>query len=183
MTQILKNIIQLEQEVAHQKMQLSIDSINMSFGELINLYKNKELIIRPEHQRFFRWTAKQKTALIESMLLSITLPPIFVSEDENGIWELIDGLPIVTTFLSFFGEFGSDLPTIGHKWALEAGGLLKHLKGFTIDTLPQKYKIILKRTICRVEILRSESDENRKEALFNRYYDWNYSNEKSLDFV
>jgi hypothetical protein len=88
MTQILKNIIELEQEVAHQKMQLSIDSINMSFGELINLYKNKELIIRPEHQRFFRWTAKQKTALIESMLLSITLPPIFVAEDENGIWEL-----------------------------------------------------------------------------------------------
>ena len=175
MTHILKNIIQLEQEVAHQKMQLSIDSINMSFGELINLYKNKELIIRPEHQCFFRWTAKQKTALIESMLLSITLPPIFVSEDENGVWELIDGLPIVTTFLSFFGEFGSDSPSIGHKWALEAGGLLKYLKGFTIDTLPQKYKIILKRTTCRVEILRSESDSNMKHELFNRYYDWNYS--------
>jgi uncharacterized protein with ParB-like and HNH nuclease domain len=173
--QILKNIIELEQEVAHQKKQLSIDTINMSFGELINLYKNKELIIRPEHQHFFRWTIKQKTALIESMLLSITLPPIFVAEDENGIWELIDGLQIVTTFLSFFGALDADLSNIESKWALEAGGLLKHLKGFNVDTLPQKYKIILKRTPCRVEILRSESDNEMKHELFNRYYDWNYS--------
>ena len=69
----------------------------------LGLPKNDELIIRPEYQRLFRWSEVQKTALIESILLSIPIPPIFVAEDKNGVWELVDGLQRVSTFVSFFG--------------------------------------------------------------------------------
>ena len=86
-----EKIHSLEGEIVMERARLSTDRMDISFGELINLYKNKELIIRPEYQRLFRWSPKQKTALIESILLAIPIPPIFVSEDENGIWELVDG--------------------------------------------------------------------------------------------
>jgi len=180
------NIRQLEEEISKERERLSSDRMDISFGELINLYKSDELIIRPEYQRLFRWTSKQKTALIESILLAIPIPPIFVAEDKNGIWELVDGLQRVATFISFFGELKSDLtklaydkvPTndfqedeeisIGNNWKLEAGGLLKSLEGFDIETLPSKYKINLKRAVCRVEILRGESNIAMKYELFKR---------------
>lgn len=191
-----KQIELLEKDVTTERDRLSSDRMDISFGELINLYRNNELIIRPEYQRLFRWTTKQKTALIESILLSIPIPPIFVAEDKDGIWELIDGLQRVSTFISFFGELKTDvtqLPelvieesdednyesdeeesdeykpiNIGNKWQLEEGGLIKSLNGFNIDNLPSKYKINLKRAVCRVEILRGESNTSMKYELFKR---------------
>lgn len=189
----------LELQITEERRRVSTDRLDISFGELINLYKNKELIIRPEYQRLFRWTSSQKTALIESILLSIPVPPIFVSEDNNGVWELIDGLQRVSTFISFFGELEQNVTEIqlnspqstdaeivefdednfededfmsqsdlGNKWALEQGGIINTLEGFTVDTLPSKLLINLKRAVCRVEILRGESSTSMKYELFKR---------------
>lgn len=194
MENLEEKINTLENEVTAERKRISTDRLDISFGELINLYKNKELIIRPEYQRLFRWSSKQKTALIESILLSIPIPPIFVAEDKNGIWELIDGLQRISTFISFFGELTSDLSEIkynvdieedddeeigldddeirqeiiGNKWILESGGIIKSLEGFNVDTLPQNLKINLKRAVCRVEILRGESSTSMKYELFKR---------------
>jgi len=51
---------------------------------------------------------------------------------------------------------------------LSKGGLIKSLEGFDVDTLPLKYKINLKRAVCRVEILRGESNTSMKYELFKR---------------
>ena len=45
------------------------ESIDLSFGEIISLYSQNELIIQPEYQRLFRWSNQQKSRLIESILL------------------------------------------------------------------------------------------------------------------
>lgn len=180
----------LSNEVSDERKRLSSDRMDISFGEIISLYKNKELIIRPEYQRLFRWSPKQKTALIESILLSIPIPPIFVSEDADGVWELVDGLQRVATFISFFGELDASVSEckyvsieydefeyvedtikeeiIGNRWTLEAGGLVGSLEGFNIDTLPKNLVINLKRSVCRVEILRGESSAGMKYELFKR---------------
>ena len=125
-------------------------------------------------------------------MLSIPIPPIFVSEDSEGIWELIDGLQRVSTFISFFGELQRNISEIeysfrdeeeeelspeeeqlrqekiGNKWVLKAGGIIESLEGFNIDTLPTKLKINLKRAVCRVEILRGDSSTSMKYELFKR---------------
>ncbi|UBF28308.1 DUF262 domain-containing protein [Kovacikia minuta CCNUW1] len=113
MENIEEKVALLEKAVSDERRRLSSDRLDISFGELINLYKNEELIIRPEYQRLFRWTEAQKTALIESILLSIPIPPIFVAEDKRGVWELVDGLQRVSTFISFFGELK------GNGWEIE----------------------------------------------------------------
>ena len=104
MENLTEKVALLEEAVSDERKRLSSDRLDISFGELINLYKNNELIIKPEYQRLFRWSETQKTALIESILLSIPIPPIFVAEDKNGVWELVDGLQRVSTFISFFGD-------------------------------------------------------------------------------
>lgn len=198
MENLAEKVALLEKEVSDERKRLSSDRLDISFGELINLYKNNELIIRPEYQRLFRWSEAQKTALIESILLSIPIPPIFVAEDKNGVWELVDGLQRVSTFISFFGElkgsgwtidYQEDIDRSGveeeeeideesgeetggiktiNKWTLQEGGLVKSLQGFNVDNLPTNLKINLKRAVCRVEILRGESSTSMKYELFKR---------------
>lgn len=186
----------LEEEVDIERKRLSADRMDVSFGEILNMYKSDELIIRPEYQRLYRWNATQKTALIESLLLSIPIPPIFVAEDDNGVWEIVDGLQRVSTFISFFGDLKDNFSVIaptqsndddddnfdlfdedceevsqtanGNKWVLESGTIIENLEGFSIDTLPNSFKINLKRSVCRVEILRGQSKTEMKYELFKR---------------
>ena len=67
-------------EIDLRRREIRTDGYAMSIGEWISLYEKKELDIHPEFQRFFRWSDTQKTNLIESILLGIPLPPIFVSQ-------------------------------------------------------------------------------------------------------
>ncbi len=174
-------ISDMERQINDERARLSADRMDISFGELINMYKVGELVIRPEYQRLFRWKGHQKTALIESILLGIPIPPIFVAEDVNGVWELVDGLQRLSTIISFFGsldksllvkdpdeDIGEDSEENRNKWELESGDLVEGLEGFNVDTLPKKYVINIKRAVCRVEILRGESNTAMKYELFKR---------------
>ena len=93
----------IDDEIAGGRNEIRTDKLDMSFGEISNLYENKELIITPEYQRLFRWHPTQKSRFIESILLGIPTPAIFVAEDESGVWELVDGLQRVSTVLEFMG--------------------------------------------------------------------------------
>ncbi|MGA9187103.1 MAG: DUF262 domain-containing protein, partial [Methanosarcina sp.] len=77
-------------DVIKTKNSLSTDRMDMSFGEIMNMYERNEIIIDPEFQRLFRWSIEQQTRFIESLLLGIPIPPIFVAETKNGKWELVD---------------------------------------------------------------------------------------------
>src|SRR5687767_8500994 len=94
----------LEGQIDEARRAISSDGYPMSIGELTNLYRDGELKIRPEFQRFFRWTELQKSRLVESLLLGIPLPSIFVAQTESGQWELVDGLQRVSTILQLQGE-------------------------------------------------------------------------------
>ncbi len=84
-----------------------VSSSDVSFNELMDMYANKELIITPEFQRTFRWTNEQQSLFIESLVLELPIPPIFVVEKQDGQYELVDGLQRISTWLHFRGK----LPT------------------------------------------------------------------------
>ena len=66
---------------------LQTDKLDMSFGEIMNMYERGEIIINPDFQRLYRWTEYQKTRFIESVIIGIPIPSIFVAEDDAGRWE------------------------------------------------------------------------------------------------
>src|SRR5271157_2941167 len=94
----------LETQLSDARRAISSDGYPMSVGELTNLYRSGELQIRPEFQRLFRWSNLQKSRLVESILLGIPLPSIFVAQTEGGTWELVDGLQRISTILRLQGE-------------------------------------------------------------------------------
>jgi uncharacterized protein with ParB-like and HNH nuclease domain len=94
----------LEDEIRDAQRLVKTDAYTLSIGEVVNMYKDKELIINPDFQRLFRWEIGQKAKLIESLLLGIPIPSIFVFETDDSTWELIDGLQRISTLLEFMGQ-------------------------------------------------------------------------------
>jgi hypothetical protein len=165
----------LEDEISKARKEIYSDGYDMSIGELINLYRDQELLIQPEFQRLFRWEDHRKTRFIESLLLGIPIPPIFVYQDENGKWELIDGLQRLSTILQLVGILRNADGQEVERLVLEHTKILPSLadKRWETDdgaenalTLGQQLQI--KRARIRVEILKYESDPQAKYELFQR---------------
>lgn len=163
-------------ELEQARTEIVSDGYEMSIGELMNLYRDDELTINPEYQRLFRWDETAKTRFIESLLLGIPIPPIFVFQDEYGVWELIDGLQRLSTVLQFAelleGEQAKELGPL----VLEGTNYLPSLaqkrwnpsSEDADDGIGQAQQLQIKRARIRVEILKKESDNKAKYELFQR---------------
>lgn len=167
----------LESQITEASKQIATDRYSMSVGELLSLYKDGELDIHPDFQRFFRWTNFQKSRLIESLLLGLPIPPIFVSQQPNGKWELIDGLQRISTLLELFGELKGKDGNLKPQLSLTATRYLPSLKGkvwtsfSSADTeeLPAEVKLLIRRARVDINIvLASKSDKDGKFELFDR---------------
>lgn len=166
----------LDQEIAVARKEIVADGYDMSVGEIINLYKDKEIVINPSFQRLFRWTDSQKTRFIESLLLGIPIPPIFVVQGEKGVWELIDGLQRLSTVLEFAGILRGENGAVVPASSLSGTAYLPALAGKrweasaedADDGIGKEQQLQIKRARLRVEILKKESDPKAKFELFQR---------------
>lgn len=166
----------LKLAVDKKRREISSDNISMSIGEILNLYKDGELDIHPEFQRVFRWQPEQKSRLIESLLLGIPLPPIYVATNDKGVWEVIDGVQRLSTIFEFMGDLMGPATETSEDIApvppltLTATKHLPELSGATFSTLDQALRLEFKRTRLDVKVLsRDSSDRNTgKFDLFER---------------
>lgn len=161
----------IDTEIAEARNEIRTDKLDMSFGELANLYANDELVIRPEYQRLFRWSATQKARFIESILLGFPTPAIFVAEDDKGIWELVDGLQRISTVLEFMGLLRNATGKLCSPSVLVGTSRrpkLPSLAGLGFDDLPLQARLAIKRAGCRVEVIKTGSKPNMKYEVFER---------------
>ena len=161
----------LQDEILLKSAQVKTDSYSMSIGELLNLYRDNELDIHPEFQRVYRWTEIQKTKLIESILLGIPIPPIFVAQRHDGIWDVIDGVQRLSTIFEFMGEYVSDQGERLPPLVLEKTKFLPSLQGKIWngeDGFTKNQQLYIKRAKIDVKIVLKESDEKSKYELFMR---------------
>lgn len=93
----------LIEQINKKRRDIKTDGYPMAISEWVSMYEQGELDIHPEFQRFYRWSESQKTGLIESILLGIPLPPIFVSQRQDGVWDVVDGLQRLSTIFQFLG--------------------------------------------------------------------------------
>lgn len=72
-----------------------------SVFELARQYDRKKLIINPEFQRNLVWKPKQKSQFIESILLNIPLPYLYLNQNSKGNYIVVDGLQRTVTICDF----------------------------------------------------------------------------------
>lgn len=165
----------LQNEIDVARSDIRTDGYPMSISELISLYEKKEIDIHPEFQRFYRWSDTQKSMLIESILLGIPIPPIFVSQREDGVWDVIDGLQRLSTIYEFIGILRDEDDNILEPLVLEGTKYLPSLNGKCWEnaddeenSFTQTQHLLLKRAKLDVSIIERESDEKAKYELFQR---------------
>ena len=164
----------LDQEIAERRSEIHSDGYSMSIGELINLYRDKELDIHPEFQRYYRWTDEQKSRLIESILLGIPIPSIFVSQREDGIWDVIDGLQRLSTIFELVGILEDAKDQLLPPLVLKKTRYLPSLEGKLWENQPAETAIgsanqlIIRRSKIDVKIILRESSDSSKYELFQR---------------
>lgn len=172
----------LQEEIDKTRKEIKTDSYSMSIGELINLYENNEIEIHPDFQRFFRWTNYQKSTFIESIILGIPVPPIFVTQREDGVWDVVDGLQRLSTIYEFVGVLADKLnydeqldENKSVFFELQETVYLPSFKGKKWNdekdpenSLTMTQRLLIKRARLTVNIVEKESDSMVKYELFQR---------------
>lgn len=164
----------LQKEINEMSKVINTDSYSMSIGELASIYKESELDLHPEFQRFFRWDIKQKSNLIESILLGIPIPPIFVSQNESGVWDVIDGLQRLSTIFEFMGFLVDEDNKKIQASTLIKTKFLPSLEGKVWESEDEKIsltsaqRMYIKRSKLDIKIVEKTSDPSAKYELFQR---------------
>jgi hypothetical protein len=162
----------LDDEIRRKRPTIKTDSYPMSIGELVNLYRDGDLDVHPEFQRIFRWTDSQKTRLVESILLGIPIPPIFVAQRDDGVWDVVDGVQRLSTILQFVGILKDSHGQLVTPLVMEETKLLLFLAGMTWEggekPFTKDHQRDFKRAKIDINIVLKESDEKSKYELFMR---------------
>ncbi len=164
----------LQQEIDNMAKSIKTDSYPMSIGELSNVYLDGDLVINPIYQRLFRWDISQQSNLIESILLGIPIPPIYVYQTEEGKWDLIDGQQRLSTIFKFMniltnpgGDIEEPEPLVKTKFLPSLSG-----KHWVIDdeesSLTEAQRRFIKRSKIDIVIIDKASDKYAQYEMFQR---------------
>jgi hypothetical protein len=154
----------LETQIDQKIGEVRTEALDLSFGEIANLHEKKELIIQPEYQRLFRWSVEQKSRLVESILLELPIPQVFVIENPNGVYELIDGLQRISTVLQFFDSSVLGLEPL----VLNGCDIIDDLNGKSFNDLPLSLRLRIKRSTLRTIVIKRQSKSFLRYEMFKR---------------
>ena len=163
---VIMQIENLIENVDSQIINIRTKSLDVSFNELYDMYTDGELVISPDYQRLFRWEEEKQSRFIESLILEMPVPPIFVIEVNDGIYELIDGLQRVSSYLHFRGEVLGE--SEAEPLILSGCDIIPELNGLSFDGLPKPLQIKIKRSFVRMEVIKKESEPSLKYHMFKR---------------
>jgi hypothetical protein len=138
------------EQVIEGKIAVLIETLNMSVGELVNMYSSKpqELIIHPKYPRSFWWSNEQRSRLIQSIFLGLPLE-ITTIEDSSKILELIDGKQRLYSMIQFVDASILDLQPL----ILQGCDLVPELNGNSFNDLPLSMRLNFKRSPIKTAIL------------------------------
>jgi hypothetical protein len=165
----------LKEEIETAKRAVITDTVQITVGEVANMYTSAELNILPEFQRLFRWGSERKSNFVESILIGIPIPPAFVYENSDGTWELIDGLQRISTVLEFMGVL-KDIDTgntrnsvlLKTKYLPSLDGVVWQNAREGQTNLDKSLQLFFRRHRIDFQILKHPSDPKTKFDLFQR---------------
>ena len=139
--------------------ELLTSTIDYNLEGLTNLITKRVIDLAPKYQRRFRWDDLRKSKLIESFLMNVPVPPIFLNEDDFGKYSVIDG----KQRLSAINEF------VTGKLTLKGLEVFKDLNGLNLFDLPIEFQNSVKiRATIRAIIILRQSDKDIKYEVFQR---------------
>ena len=127
-------------EIPKEERKLVTQAYDKSVKDMVDMIRSEDVILNPEYQRHYVWDTKKASLFIESILLNVPLPIIYLSEDKDGKWNVIDGLQRLNTVRRY----------LGGEFKLRGLEVLQELNGSSYVTLNTKAQRILRNGILRI---------------------------------
>lgn len=160
-------IAKAEAEIREQTKRVDYNTLEYPIEVIVEKYlqgreEDKNELFIPDYQREMAWDEDRQSKFIESLMLGLPIPYIFVadiSEDEDlARLEIIDGTQRIRTVTKF----------IKNELELKNLEKLTSLNGFTFKDLPLPRQRRFQRTTMRMIVLTKEADEEVRRDLFER---------------
>ena len=145
-----------EQEFRDASLQIIVQRNDFLLPNLIDMLRtHKTLEVSPYYQRRARWDIARKSRLIESLLVNIPVPPVFLYENEFARYEVMDGQQRVSAILEYFEN----------QFALRGLEILTSHRGKRFRELPREIRSGLERRSLSAIILLKESTPSHESAV------------------
>ncbi|MBO8138231.1 MAG: DUF262 domain-containing protein [Desulfotomaculum sp.] len=145
-------------DIPLDKKRLVAESVDYSIRNLYDLEQDGDLILQPDFQRLYVWNRTKSSRLIESVLLNVPIPVVYLAEEKDGTLSVIDGQQRLSSFISYLkGEYKLNKLTI-----------LSDLNGKVFSQLEPEARRRIKNTPIRCIIIKRESHEDIKFEIFER---------------
>jgi hypothetical protein len=156
----LKEIDQTsEKKYDKAQRELVLQALDYNVQTLTQFVKDKRIDLEPQHQRRLRWSPERKSRLIESFLINVPIPPIYLAEIGYGKYSVIDGKQRLFAISEYFTE---NVPLVGLQ-------VFEELNGMRFSELPGELQSILTvRPSLRCIILLKQSNPDIKFEVFER---------------
>ncbi|MEA5257565.1 DUF262 domain-containing protein [Arcicella aquatica] len=171
----LKNeLIDIECLPENEELELIIDETenrkiiwqpkDFSIREFLSMSQDGDLELQPEYQRKYVTTPKIASKLIESIIMDVPIPVIYLSEGKDGKYSVIDGQQRLTSFLSFLsGKYPN-----GHTFKLTGLSVFKELNKKSFTELDIEFQNKIRKTTLHTIVIKKESNEDVKFEIFER---------------
>lgn len=147
----------IEQQVDKEQRNVKYDIRELTMEYYANKFHKGEMFV-PDYQREFVWDEKHESRFIESILLELPVPMIFVAATEDSRWEIVDGSQRIRTIDAFMND------------GFELCGLkkLSQLNGLHYSQLPQSIQLMFNDSAMRMIVLGKQTTEEARKEMFDR---------------
>jgi Protein of unknown function DUF262 len=150
--------------IAPEDNRIHTSSGDLEIESLHNKQKRGRLILQPDFQRQYVWDAAKASKLIESAILNIPLPIIYLSEEKDGKEYVIDGQQRLTSFFSFLDGAFPD----GRPFKMSGLNVCNELNGRKFGELSDELQDKVRYYKIRAITFQKDSSENLKFEIFER---------------
>lgn len=150
---------EIERRFDQSQNDLVLQTSDFSLQGLKDMVDSHIIDLSPKYQRRERWGVERQSELIESFLLNVPVPPIYLAEEDYGVYSIIDGKQRITAVADY----------LNNSFALKGLGEFSELNGARFRDLPKTLQSALKvRPYLRVITLLKQSHARLKYEVFIR---------------
>jgi hypothetical protein len=100
----LGSVPEIERRFEQSQNDLVLQTSDFSLQGLKEMVDNQIIDLMPKYQRRERWEVERQSELIESFLLNVPVPPIYLAEEDYGIYSIIDGKQRITAVTDYLNN-------------------------------------------------------------------------------
>jgi len=160
---------ELTTQLGEQRRTVDFDTFDIQVQQLLTMLEEDQISIAPAYQRQFRWDEARCSQLVESLILGIPIPNLFMATNEDNSWEVVDGLQRLCAVVKFAGD--ATLRSkfkLGKELALTGLKKIDKFNDYTFRDLPPNVQQHIKTRPLKVVTLNDKSDIVVRFDLFER---------------